>query len=266
MMQKEQMNATEYEAWLSKFEVKKTTDECHTPAAVYEAVKSWVVGEYRLEGRRILRPFYPGGDYEKADYQRGDVVLDNPPFSILTKIIRFYEGTGVDFFLFAPTLTLFNPNARCSIVTAEAVIYANGANVSTSFLTSLDDAKVRTAPELKKAMKEAGLKAEKPPLPRYDYPDSAITAARLGKVSRVDFRVYPGQISAKLRRLDSQKGAKKKFFGGGFLISEKKAAELKAAELKAAELKEAGLKEAGLKGNTKWTLSEREIEIIRGLD
>ncbi len=253
-MEKEQMNASEYEAWLSKFETKKTTDDCYTPAAVYEAVKGWAVEEYKLEGRKILRPFYPGGDYESVDYQNGDVVLDNPPFSIITKIVRFYESKGVDFFLFAPMLTLFTSNAKCMIVTSSAIKYANGLAVNTSFLTSLDDAKVRTAPTLKKAIEEAQekKKEEKPKRAKYVYPDSVITAALLGKISKVDFRVYPGQISDRLRILDSQKEAKIEIFGRGFLISEKKAAEL--AELKAAV------------GAIEWPLSEREKDLIKGLD
>lgn len=198
-----------------------------------------------------MRPFHPNGDYESVDYQGGDVVLDNPPFSILTKIVRFYEGQGVDFFLFAPTLTLFSSNAKCSIVTSSAIKYANGALVATSFLTSLDDAKVRTAPKLREAIEEAQKRGEagKPKRPKYDYPGCVITAARLAKTSLVDFRVYPEQISDKIGALDSQKEEKKSLFGSGFLVSEKKAAELKAAELK-----------------VEWALSEREIELIRGLD
>ena len=255
-MKEELLEAREYEAWLSKFEAKKTTDDCYTPAAVYEAVKAWAVEEYKLNGRRVLRPFYPGGDYESVDYQDGDVVIDNPPFSILTKIVRFYEGKGVDFFLFAPTLTLFGSNAKCSIVAGVDIKYANGAVVNASFLTSLDDAKVRTAPRLKKAIEEAqeNGKAEKPKRAKYVYPGSVITAALLKKISRVDFRVYPSQISDKTPQLDSQKEAKKTIFGCGFLISEKKAEELKAAE-----------KEAAV-GAIEWPLSAREMDLIKGLD
>ena len=255
-MEKELMEAREYEAWLSKFEAKKTTDDCYTPAAIYAAVKAWAVEEYKLEGRRVFRPFYPGGDYEGADYQDGDVVIDNPPFSIMAKIVRFYESNCIDFFLFAPSLTLFSHNAKCSIVTACAVKYANGpgAGVNTSFMTSLDDAKVRTAPKLKKAIEEVQekKKEEKPKRAKYVYPDSVITAALLEKISKVDFRVYPGQISNLLRELDSQKEVQKKLFGKGFLISEKKAAEL--AELKASV------------GAIEWPLSEREMELIRSLN
>lgn len=136
-MQKELLEASEYEVWLSKFETKKTTDSCFTPAAIYSAVADWAVNEYGLKGRRILRPFHPEGDYEKLEYQEGDVVIDNPPFSILTRIVRFYEIKGVDFFLFAPSLTLFSPNAKCSIVTSSTIEYANGAKINTSFFNKL---------------------------------------------------------------------------------------------------------------------------------
>lgn len=44
-----------------------------------------------MGGRTIVRPFWPGGDYEDFDYPTGCVVIDNPPFSILSKIVRFYE-------------------------------------------------------------------------------------------------------------------------------------------------------------------------------
>jgi len=53
---------------------------------------------------------------------------------------------------------------------------------------------------------------------------------------------------------------KKAIYGGGYLLSEAKAAELKAAELKAAELKAAELKAA--EDVTIWPLSENEKRII----
>lgn len=54
----------DYESFLAKFkENPKTTDECWTPKDVYEAVVKYVGEVYPLEGKQILRPFYPGGDY-----------------------------------------------------------------------------------------------------------------------------------------------------------------------------------------------------------
>ena len=56
---------------------------------------------------------------------------------------------------------------------------------------------------------------------------------------------------------------KKAIYGGGYLLSEAKAAELKAAELKAAELKAAELKAA--EDVTVWPLSDSEKRIIENL-
>ena len=55
-----------------------------------------------------MRPFWPGGDYQRENYPAGCVVVDNPPFSILSQICRFYNAHGVKYFLFAPALTLFS--------------------------------------------------------------------------------------------------------------------------------------------------------------
>ena len=84
------MKSKTYEEFVEKFKPKKTTDDCYTPPAVYEAVKDWAVKEYGLEGKEIVRPFYPGGDYESYDYPTDCVVIDNPPFSILSKICKWY--------------------------------------------------------------------------------------------------------------------------------------------------------------------------------
>ena len=61
----------DYESYIAKFQSKdheKTTDDTYTPQDVYEAVLKYVDSIYPLEGKQILRPFYPGGDYEKAEY------------------------------------------------------------------------------------------------------------------------------------------------------------------------------------------------------
>ena len=82
----------EYRAFVDKFKPKKTTDDCYTPPNIYEAVKTWVVNEYHIsKDTPIIRPFYPGGDYEHYDYPEGCVVIDNPPFSILSKIIILFS-------------------------------------------------------------------------------------------------------------------------------------------------------------------------------
>ena len=44
------------------------------PPAVYEAIKDWACREYGIDPGKIVRPFYPGGDYERFDYSDGKVV------------------------------------------------------------------------------------------------------------------------------------------------------------------------------------------------
>lgn len=242
-------NSDEYEMFIEKFKPKKTTDDCFTPRLVYEAVKNWVINEYGIPNEaQIVRPFYPGGDYKKHKYPVGCVVVDNPPFSILAEIKRFYCENKINFFLFAPNLTLFTANAEESyIVTGSNVIYENGAKVLTSFVTNMDMYKLRTAPKLAEAIDKAVEEGREraPELPTYDYPPEVVTAARLAKIARVEFGVLPEHCHF-TRQLDAQKETGAALYGSGYLIAEKAAAE-KAAE-----------KEVQV-----WELSPREREIIR---
>ena len=58
-------NSEDYQKFLDKFKPVYTTDDCFTPPEVYEAVRKWVLAHYEIpEDREIVRPFYPGGDYE----------------------------------------------------------------------------------------------------------------------------------------------------------------------------------------------------------
>ena len=249
-----------YDEFVRKFEPKKTTDDCYTPPLVYEAVKNWAVKEYKLEGREIVRPFYPGGDFENYSYPENCVVIDNPPFSILQKIKAFFVEKGIDFFLFAQATTLFS---RCSngvsyIEANAAVVYENGAAIATSFVTSLDEYFIRTAPELKRALDEAIKQTRKEmskrQQPKYKYPCNVLCFNTLGKITDVDFAVRREDCHF-VRLLDSQKEAKKNIYGGGYLTTDTVAAQLQAAQLQAAQKATA----------TEWELSEREREIIEKL-
>ena len=96
-----------YEEFVEKFKPKKATDDCYTPPTIYEIVKQWAYNEYGIDPAKVVRPFYPGGDYKAFPYPDGAVVIDNPPFSILASICTFYLEHGIPFFLFAPSLTCF---------------------------------------------------------------------------------------------------------------------------------------------------------------
>ena len=75
-----------YEQFVEKFKPKKTTDDCYTPPLVYEAVKGWACREYGIDPARVVRPFWPGGDYERFEYPEGCAVIDNPPLGVKGQI------------------------------------------------------------------------------------------------------------------------------------------------------------------------------------
>ena len=151
----------EESAFLAKFERKRTSDDCFTPPNVYEAVAGWVERRYGVRRADFVRPFWPDGDFETFDYSApGCVVVDNPPFSIVSKIVRWYLGRGVRFFLFAPYLSnigIAGGDLRCSHVIAPwSVRFENGAEVPLSFVTNLDPEFVaESAPDLRELVREA---------------------------------------------------------------------------------------------------------------
>lgn len=249
-MKIEPVKTKEYREFVDKFKPKLTTDDCYTPENVYTAVRDWAVEYYGLEGREIVRPFWPGGDYENHDYPDGCVVIDNPPFSIISKIRRFYIDNDIDYFLFAPALTLFSaPTSDNCLPVGVAVTYENGANVRTSFATNLGGWKIDANADLYKVAEAANtenLKKQKKQLPKYSYPPNVLTSAMAQWIAQkgITYRVKAESVHF-IRSLESQRKKGKGIFGSGFLLSEKAAAEKAAAE--------------------KWTLSDDEWAIIHDL-
>ena len=255
----------EYNEFVEKFEVKRTTDDCYTPDNVYDAVADWVANEYGIDRSAFVRPFYPGGDYENEEYPDGCVVVDNPPFSILAQICRFYIGRGIPFFLFAPTLTLFSADCEeiCHVATNADITYENGARVNTGFKTNLEKGlAVRTAPALTAAIKIADRENTKSDtnLMKYAYPANVVTAAKVSGWSEygVDFRLPRDEVR-KISALDAQKEKNLGIYGSGFLISSAQAAQAaQAAGIDVSDINE--------NGEVVWRLSDREKEIIAELD
>jgi hypothetical protein len=233
--------SAEYQAFVDKFKPKKTTDDCFTPPAVYDAVLAWAVEEHGLQGREIVRPFWPGGDYCSFDYPDGCVVVDNPPFSIISRIVKFYNAHKVDYFLFAPYLTNFAIRDTNHVVINRSVTYENGAVINTCFVTSMGEYVITTPPSLYKAVHDADIAsrgATKKTLPRYEWPTELCAATMLSSFARggLDFRVRP-EDAHWIGNLDGAKAIGKKVFGSGFLLSRSVAA--KAAAAKAAVSKDA---------------------------
>ena len=247
----------EYAAFVEKFKPKKTTDDCYTPENIYNAVADWAAKKYGFDKAQIVRPFWPGGDFERFTYPKGCVVLDNPPFSIMARILKMYNREKIRYFLFAPGLTQFSiaTNGGTNFIAANcSITYANGANVRTSFNTNMGDYLIETAPDLHAIIDEidkANQRAKTKELPRYEFPDCVITAARCGwmSVHGQDFKVRRADACF-IRKLDAMSQSGSGIFGGGFLLSERAAAERAAAERVAA---------------TVWKLSPREREIQRML-
>ena len=253
-MAKQKSLFEDYDGFVEKFKPKKTTDDCYTPANIYDVVAQYVENRYGIRPEDMVRPFWPGGDYEAFDYPAGCCVVDNPPFSIITPICSYYSARKIRYFLFCPYLTagsIVYKSPDVTIITAPVdIVYENGANVNTCFATNMEPENIiRGDPDLYNALDAANkvnLKAMKKQMPKYEYPDEILTVTKVGwftvhntpyALKRSDCCVIDG--------LDEQRLVGKSIFGNGFLLSERAAAERAAA--------------------TTWQLSEREKEIVRSL-
>ncbi len=217
----------DHEAFVEKFKPKKTTDDCYTPQAVYDAVLAFVGRLVDLTGRPVCRPFWPGYNYQEYPYPEGCVVVDNPPFSIYAQIVRWYLSRGIDFFLFSPSLTTFVRGADVTyFITNASITYENGAVVNTSFVSNLvPGVRIWLNPDLR-----AAIDACAPPpkmVPKNTYPDTVVTSAILGKIidRHVELKILSDDAQW-VKNLDTLERAGKSLWGaGGFILSERAAAE-----------------------------------------
>lgn len=218
----------DYESYVAKFRTAnfaKTTDDTYTPQDVYEAVLRYVGTVTDLSGREILRPFYPGGDYERAGYPEDGVVVDNPPFSQFTRICRFYSARGIPFFLFGPGMTIFSCCSCCTAVVADTQItFDNGAVVKCNFASNLfGDTVAMTSPELAAMIAACPSQRQPPKLPKYEYPPEVLSVSDMQTLCRggVDFSVGRSECRI-IRNLDlhPKKGG---LYGNHLLLAEAKA-------------------------------------------
>ena len=253
--------AQSYDAFVDKFAPRHTSDDTHTPPNVYEAVLSWCERRYGIDRAKAVRPFFPGGDYANADYPDGCVVVDNPPFSVLSQIVRHYLGRKIRFFLFAPSLTML-AHARhpgcAAVFCGQSLTFDNGANVAVGFLTSLEgaDTLAVSAPDLGdalEAVEKENRKAGRRHVTPLSLPDALLTG---GCMNYLAVHQVPHTVrrrdAAFVRKCENYPGG---IFGGGFLLSASAAAERAAAERAAAERAAA----------TRVELSDREREIVNSL-
>lgn len=132
----------QYDEFVAKFEKRTSSDDCFTPPLVYEAVVKYCERRFGVDRAKIVRPFCPGGDFENFDYPEDCYVIDNPPFSIMSRILKFFISRKIKYFLFTQALTSFNClryNHTTLLFIEETIIYDNKANVKTSFYHNLGD-------------------------------------------------------------------------------------------------------------------------------
>lgn len=156
----------------SKYNSRKVNDEFITPPEVYEIVKNYFIKEFNIDETktRIIRPFYPGGDFEKEDYSGDCLVLDNPPFSLESVICDYFEERNIKYILFAPTKSLFTHTGNHGYVELGLpILYSKKPEINTSFITNLCK-DIRTAPSLYYNLREEEAKRlNKKIQPKYIY-------------------------------------------------------------------------------------------------
>lgn len=258
MTREEKFN--DYEGFVEKFKPKKTTDDCYTPPAVYEAVKDWACRRYGIDPACTVRPFWPGGDYEHFDYPAGAVVLDNPPFSCLAKIVHFYAERQIPYFLFAPALTAlgYTRIGASVLFTDSKITYHNGAVVNTAFVTSYGENVVEIAPALGEAIQAAQRKGPGIRRTVYQYPPNLLTTQGVLALARHGTPyALPRREAVFIRALDAMRAEKKEAFGGALLISDAAAARKVTAEQTIPHPDTP---------TRVWTLSARERQIVKELN
>lgn len=210
-----------YDDFVDKFKEKLTTDDCYTPPVVYDVVRKFVDEKVApLKDRKVIRPFFPGGNYEDLkQYPKDCVVLDNPPFSLLSKILRFYHEHDIQFFLFGPHLTLFSAHEIQELTylpVCAPVTYENGAVVSTGFITNMTPGLKIWIPEgLRHSIREVQRNTD--PIDEYLIPSCVVTSSRLGTVAGVkdcELRITTDEC-AYVKNLDAMEAVGKGLYGGG---------------------------------------------------
>ena len=260
----------DYDSYIAKFQKNnKTTDDTYTPKDIYEAVLNYVRSIYPMGGKEVLRPFYPGGDYEHAEYPEDGVVIDNPPFSMFTKICKFYSENNIPFFIFGPGLTIFSCLKYCSaVVVASQIEFSNGARVKCNFATNLlGDVLVTISPELSEAIAACPSQNHKVNLTKYRYPEELLSVSDFQTMAKGNLQFSVRRNEAVIVRNLDNHPKKSGLFGEHLLISEAsavKASAVKAAAVKAAEKKAAEKKAAAAKA-IPVPLSDREKRIINNL-
>lgn len=169
------MPVKDYYTWFNNLKQNvKTSDDTFTPPLIYEEVLKYINEKIiPIDSIEIKRPFYPGGDYQKEaeTYNEKSVVIDNQPFSILSKILDFYEKNNIKFFVFTNGLTI------------TAIEYDNGTKINTCCIHNLLPKGVTISGELRDRLDNLR-KPNKTKRAKYTYPNEALSVAQSLELAR----------------------------------------------------------------------------------
>lgn len=120
--------------------MKEPNDEWYTDPKDYDEILEIAKRIYpEIEGQNIVRPFWPGADYTAVDYEN-KLVFDNPPFSILSQIVKFYHERDIKFVLFIPALQGSTAKYCDSYIFLPRLItFANKGELPIALYTNLSD-------------------------------------------------------------------------------------------------------------------------------
>jgi len=145
-------------------------------------------------------------------------VIDNPPFSIFLKIVKFYSESKIPFFLFGPGMTIANCCKWCTaVIVADNITFSNSAKINCNFATNLmGDTLVTTAVRLNELLRLCPSQNQKANLPSYIYPDEVLSVSDFQILARggEDFSLSR-RDAVVVKSLDLF--PKKKVFGDHFL-------------------------------------------------
>lgn len=220
----------DYDIWFNNLKQNvKTSDDTFTPPKIYEAILEYINEKIiPIDSIEIQRPFYPGGDYQKEaeTYNEKSVVIDNPPFSICSKILEFYTKNNIKFFIFASGLTIFGYLSRgvhllCPYIT---LTYEGGAKVNTCFIHNLLPDGVTISGELRERLSKL-VPTKKGGRKKCQYPNEVLSVAQglelsqkiKGEVTITNYKAITGL---------SYKGKQRKLFCKAMILSKSEQAKL----------------------------------------
>lgn len=168
-----------------------TVDECYTSPEVYDTVLKYAVERYHLQGKHIVRPFIPGGDYQRYVYDKNDVVIDNPPFSMTTEITKWYINHDIPFFLFINGLYGVSLSrglhGKATVIATNASVSfyhkPNNKLIKLGFVTNLEPKNIVLRGDVALTDKLNSL-AKKKDLNKYQYPENMIRNSDVLKAIR----------------------------------------------------------------------------------